>query len=194
MRFSLPGMAFAATAAAWSAYALPAVRPVLPPVEHADTETVTNVPFTAWERGLRAFRFDLAFTGTASNNVEMAFGTDADGDGGLSDGEVDVRAGWDCGELFIANNATDERFAETAVDGAHVFSCVCELHSSGRIVGVAFTNNGTAVFSALAVTKPAWLHSARWDVVRLVGRGENARAGERFSAKTAPFGLCFQLR
>lgn len=104
MRFSLPGMAFAATAAAWSAYALPAVRPVLPPVEHADTETVTNVPFTAWERGLRAFRFDLAFTGTASNNVEMAFGTDADGDGGLSDGEVDVRAGWDCGELFIAKS------------------------------------------------------------------------------------------
>lgn len=70
-------MAFAITAIEWSAYALPAVRPVLPPIEYADTETVTNMAFTAWERGLREFRFDLAFTGTASNNVEMAFGADA---------------------------------------------------------------------------------------------------------------------
>lgn len=194
MRFSLLGVAFAATVAAWSAYALPAVRPVLPPVEHVDTETVTNVPFTAWERGLRTFRFDLVFTGTASNNVEMAFGTDADGDGELSDGEVDVRAGWDCGELFICDNATGQRVAEAADEGANAFSCVCEMHSSGRLVGVAFTNNGSAVFPDLAAAKPTWLHSSRWDVVRLVGRGENARAGEWFSAKTAPFGLCFQLR
>ena len=124
----------------WPAYALPAVRPVLPPVVNADTETVTNVAFAAWEQGLREFRFDLAFTGTASNNVEMAFGTDADGNGELSDGEVSVLAGWDCGELFIANNATDECFTEASSPGAHVFSCVCEMRSNGRVVNVACTD------------------------------------------------------
>ena len=179
---------------AWSARALPAVRPVLPPVVHADTETVTNVPFAAWERGLRAFRFDLAFTGTPSNNVEMAFGTDADGDGALSDGEIDVRAGWDCGELFVADNATGGRFAEAAADGARAFSCVCEMRSTGRIVNVACTDNGRMVFTGLAAARPAWLHSPGWNMVRLVGRGERARSGERFSAKTTPSGLLFRLR
>ena len=202
----------------WPAYALPAVRPVLPPVVNADTETVTNVAFAAWEQGLREFRFDLEFTGTASNNVEMAFGTDADGNGELSDGEVAVLAGWDCGELFIANNATDERFTEASTENApapeasgcpsvegaspegrkgprvHVFSCVCEMRSNGRVVNVACTDNGAAVFLNLAAAKPAWLHSLDWNMVRLTGRGENVRVGERFSAKITPSGFFFRLR
>ena len=161
----------------WPAYALPAVRPVLPPVVNADTETVTNVAFAAWEQGLREFRFDLEFTGTASNNVEMAFGADADRNGELSDGEVAVLAGWDCGKLFIANNATDERFTEASTAEAHVFSCVCEMRSNGRVVNVACSNDSSAVFLALAAAKPAWLHSLEWNMVRLTGRGENVRVG-----------------
>lgn len=208
------GMVLSATAV----YALPAVRPALPTVEYADTETVTNVAFTAWEQGLKEFRFDLEFTGTASNNVEMAFGADADGNGELSDGEVAVRAGWDCGELFIANNATGERLAEASTENApapeasgcpsaegasqegrkepraHVFSCVCEMRSSGRVVNVACTDNGAAVFLDHAAAKPAWLHSLDWNMMRLTGRGENVRVVERFSAKTTPAGFLFRLR
>ena len=185
---------FAWSAIEWPAYALPAVRPVLPPVVNADTETVTNVAFTAWEQGLREFRFDLEFTGTPSNNVEMAFGTDADGNGELSDGEVAVLAGWDCGELFIANNATEERFTEASTAGAHVFSCVCEMRSNGRVVNVACSNDSSTVFLDLATAKPAWLHSLDWNMVRLTGRGENVRVGERFSAKITPSGFFFRLR
>ena len=187
-------MAFASTAIAWSVYALPAVHPVLPPVANADTETVTNVAFTAWEQGLREFRFDLEFTGTASNNVGMAFGTDADRNGELSDGEVAVLAGWDCGELFIANNATDERFTEESAAGAHVFSCVCEMRSNGRVVNVACSNDSSTVFLDLAAAKPAWLHSLDWNMVRLTGHGENVRVGERFSTKITPSGFFFRLR
>ena len=185
---------FAWSAIEWPAYALPAVRPVLPPVVNADTETVTNVAFAAWEQGLREFRFDLEFTGSASNNVEMVFGTDADGNGELSDGEVSVLAGWDCGELFIANNATDECFTEASSPGAHVFSCVCEMRSNGRVVNVACSNDSSTVFLDLAAAKPAWLHSLDWNMVRLTGRGENVRVGERFSAKITPSGFFFRLR
>lgn len=180
--------------AAIGVYAAPAARPVLPVVEHVDTETVTNAAFTAWEQGLKEFRFDLAFVGTASNNVEMAFGTDADGNGELSDGEIDVVAGWDCGEWFILNNATDERVAEAAVEGTQAFSCVFEMRSTGRIVSSAYTNNGEVVFAELAASKPSWLYSADWNMVRLVGRGENVRAGERFSAKITSSGFIFRLR
>ena len=63
-------------AVASAAWALPPVRPELPPVEYLDTETVTNVPFTAWQDHLRYFTFKLAFNATPSNNVEMAFGMD----------------------------------------------------------------------------------------------------------------------
>ncbi len=195
MRVKLQEIAAIAIAAmANVAYALPAVRSALPPVEYIDTETVTNVAFTAWEQGLKEFRFDLEFIGTASNNVEMAFGTDADGNGRLSDGEVDVVAGWDCGEWFILSNVTDERVTEAATSaGAQAFSCVFEMRSSGRIVNAAYTNNGEVVFAELAASKSSWLYSVGWNMVRLVGRGENVRSGERFSAKITPCGFAVRL-
>ncbi len=185
---------FTVAAVAWSVFAHPAVRPVLPLVNHVDTETVTNVPFVAWERRLREFRFDLEFFGTASNNVEMAFGTDVNGDGVLSDGEVDIVTGWDCGEMFISNNAADERMIETSADGTNVFSCVCEMRPDGRIVNIACTNNGTSVFLDLFSAKPSWFYSSDWNMVRLLGRGENVRSGERFSVKTTPSGFLFRFR
>ena len=181
-------------AIAWSAFATPAIQPVLPQVEHADTETVTNVPFAAWGQRRGEFRFALEFVGTVSNGVEMAFGTDADGDGELSEGEVDLLAGWDCGVLFIADNAMDERVTETAADGVHVFSCVCELRSGGRIANVACTDNGSAVFPDPVAAKSAWLHASDWNMVRLVGRGENERSGESFLVQATPSGFLFRFR
>ena len=194
MSFSPIGMVFAATAITWSAYALPATQPVLPPVEHADTETVTNVPFAAWGQRRGEFKFTLEFLGTVSNGVEMAFGVDADGDGELSDGEVELLAGWDCGALFIADNAMEERAMEAVVDGAHVFSCICEMRSGGRIASVACTDNGSAVFPDPVAAKSAWLHASAWNMVRLAGRGENVRTGEYFLVQTTPSGFLFRFR
>ena len=82
------------------------IRPVLPPVEYPDTEVVTNVAVLA--QGSCEYAFELAFLGTASNNVEIAFGTDADGDGALSLDEIGLSVGWNCGEWFVMNAATGE--------------------------------------------------------------------------------------
>lgn len=180
--------------AATGVCAAPAAKPVLPPVEYIDTETVTNMTFTAWERGLKEFRFDLEFAGSLSNNVEMAFGTDADGNGMLADDEVSVVAGWDCGELFIEDNSTGERVTSTAAAGAHHFSCLFELQSNGRIVSASYFDNGSPAFSALAAAKPSWLYSLDWNMVRMAGRGENVRSGERFSAKITHQGFAIRLR
>ena len=106
-------------------FALPPVRPVLPPVEYLDTETVTNVPFSAWQEHLRHFTFKLAFNATPSNNVEMAFGTDgATGttgvspveDGTLSPDECDLVVGWDCGAWFVEKGTTGERVTAAPTD------------------------------------------------------------------------------
>jgi hypothetical protein len=50
------------------------------------------------------------------------------------------------------------------------------------------------VFHDLAAESPSWLHSTNWNMVRLVGRGENVRTGERFLVKMKTAGFSFRLR
>ena len=201
-----------------SALGLPPVRPVLPPVEHLDTETVTNVPFTAYQPHLRHFIVKLAFNATPSNNVEMSFGTDGSTgttgilpvgngstgttgvppveDGALSPDECDLVVGWDCGAWFVEDGATGERVtAAPAGDfGAHELVVRVRLRRGGAIDDVRFLDNGAEVFSELVASKPSWLHASGWNRLRLVGRGENVRAGERFFAQVTPDGTSVRMR
>ena len=55
--------------------------PSLPPSPHADTEAVTNVAFGTGVAGDNVFALSLALDASPSNNVEAAFGCDADGNG-----------------------------------------------------------------------------------------------------------------
>ena len=199
-------------------FALPPVRPVLPPVEYLDTETITNVPFTAWQKHLRRVTVKLAFNATLSNNVEMAFGTDGNTgttgvppvggggtgttgilpveDGALSPGECDLTVGWDCGAWFVENVATGERItaAPTGGYGAHELVIRVRLGRTGAIDDVHFLDNGAEVFAGLAASKPPWLHASGWNHLRLIGRGENVRAGERFFVQITPDGTSVRMR
>ena len=186
-------------------FALPPVRPVLPSVEYLDTETVTNVPFTAWQDHLRHFTFNLAFNATPSNNVEMAFGTDGSTgttgilpveDGALSPDECGLMVGWDCGAWFVEDGATGERVTAAPAGGcgAHEFVVHVRLARGGVIGDVRFLDNGTEVFTGLAASKPPWLHASGWNRLRLVGRGDNVRAGERFFAQVTPDGTSVRMR
>ena len=205
-------------AVASAAWALPPVRPELPPVEYLDTETVTNVPFTAWQDHLRYFTFKLAFNATPSNNVEMAFGMDGSTgttgilpvgngsigttgvppveDGALSSDECDLVVGWDCGAWFVEDCATGERVtaAPTGGYGAHELVVRVRLRRGGAIDNVCFLDNGAEVFAELAAAKPPWLHASGWNRLRLIGRGENVRAGERFFAQVMPDGTSVRMR
>ena len=60
----------------------------LPPVEKADAEVVTNVPLPALSRRAGRFAFSLGCHATPTNNVEIAFGADADEDGVLAPRET----------------------------------------------------------------------------------------------------------
>ena len=64
------------------------VLPALPDAAYADTEVTTNVPFNVARSDAREFGVSMAFTGTASNCVQIAFGRDADCDGELSPEET----------------------------------------------------------------------------------------------------------
>ena len=185
------------------AFALPPVRPTLPPVEHLDTETVTNMPFTAWQRNLRDFTVSLSFVATPSNNVEIAFGTDTGttgvspvGDGELSPDECDLIVGWDCGSWFVEDVETGERFtaAPTGGFGAHDFTLRVRLRHNGAIESTRFLDNGTELFAEMAAAKPAWLHAPEWNRIRAVCRVENVRVGENFSARITPDGGTLIMR
>lgn len=73
----------------------------LPSPQYIDTEVVTNMPICVWQEGICKFVYTLFFNATPSNNVEMAFGRDADKDGLLSEDEIGMIVGWDCGEWFL---------------------------------------------------------------------------------------------
>ena len=199
-------------------FALPPVQPTLPPVAYLDTETVTNVPFTAWQQHLRYFTFKLAFNATPSNNVEMAFGTDRSTgttgilpvgngntgttgilpveDGVLSPDERDLVVGWDCGAWFVENGATGERLTAAPAGGCgvHELAVRVRIDHQGTVDDVRFLDNGTEVFAELAASKPPWLHLPWWNRLRLVGRGENVSAGERFFVQIMPQGTSVKLR
>ena len=67
----------------------------------ADTESSINVAVTNWPSLGRHIYLTLSAAATPSNNVQIAFGKDADADGDLAPEETMLCIGVDCGEPFI---------------------------------------------------------------------------------------------
>lgn len=155
---------------ALSAFALPPVHPVLPPVTYIDTETVTNVPFTAWQEHAGKFKFSLTCRTTATNNVQFAFGRDVDDDGILSLEESDLVVGWDCGKWFVQGGYDAERI-ETTVgmgDGQTLAWTVRLSPRTAVPVSVTATVDGTPVFGNVDA---GIFYNKNWNMFRLTGRG-----------------------
>ena len=168
------------------------IRPMLPPVDHPDTEVMTNMAVSA--QGSREYSFGLTFSGTASNNVEIAFGSDADSNGALSIDEIGLYAGWDCGEWFVMNAATGERVSVSAAEGAHSLVGMIRLRTGGRVREIAFRDGAAALFPTLQGAARTWAFPADWNMVRLVGRGENIRSGEHFHVTATSHGIALRLK
>ena len=155
---------------ALSAFALPPVHPVLPPVTYIDTEAATNVPFTAWQEHVGKFKFSLTCRTTATNNVQFAFGRDADDDGILSLEESDLVVGWDCGKWFVQGGYDAERI-ETAVgtgDGQTLAWTVRLSPRTATPVSVTAAVDGTPVFGGVDA---GMFYRKNWNMFRLTGRG-----------------------
>ena len=72
----------------------------LPPSEFADTEVSTNIAFAVERPAMTRIEFTVALDATPTNNVEVAIGTDANGDGNLAVEEAACTFGYDCGRWF----------------------------------------------------------------------------------------------
>ena len=72
----------------------------LPSAEFADSEVSTNIAFAVERPAMTRIEFTVALDATPTNNVEVAIGTDENGDGNLSVEESAYAFGYDCGTWF----------------------------------------------------------------------------------------------
>ena len=87
----------------------------LPPSGYADTEVSTNFHYGVTLTNVTRMAFVIELEATPTNNVEVAIGTDGDGDGNLAAEEAAYTFGYDCGTWFC--RARDENKVEaTAVN------------------------------------------------------------------------------
>lgn len=170
----------------------------LPPLSapaFADSEVSVCRPLGLAQPGVRGLDVALSLAGTPSNNVEIAFGRDADGDGELAFEETGVRFGWDCGRRFVERVRTGERFEETAddVDGTvRTLRWVCAVRRRA-LRGLCASDGDTRVFPSLAEAPPGWVYDPDWDTMRLTARGVHP-LDARFDVEVTATGLAVFLR
>lgn len=164
-----------------AAYAVTAPMPSSSP--YADTEAVTNVAFSAGAAGDNVFTLALELDATPSNNVEVAFGRDANGNGALDDSEAAFAVGWDCGEWF---------FRDITVDVADSCAGSCgrkKLEWDIRLDPSLFPKTLRAHVDGGVLPFPmtATLYDPSWDMARVTARGfVNAEAVLKFGATKEP--------
>ncbi len=180
--------------AALSAHAATS-RMSLPPREHADTEVVTNVPFSAAMDRTGDFNFSLSFNGTPSNNVEMAFGVDSDADGVLSVAETEMAVVWDCGEWKVCRGFDEIvlRTPDPMTNDCRSLTWKSRIDKRGVPSRVEIADGGQPLFAEVSDAKSPWTYSRRWNMMRLVGRGVDV-LDDRFEVVVNPEGLAVILR
>ena len=102
--------------------------PALPGATFADTEVSTNFTFGVGAVANRRLVFTLELQASPSNNVEVAIGCDANGDGHISLDESGLTVGYDCGEWFV-RSAEKEAVTSEAVSDAGTFRRIYEVRS-----------------------------------------------------------------
>ena len=180
---------------AWGRAVVPAA---LPPAVHADTETVTNVPFATALDVAGRLSFDLVCRATPSNNVEVAFGTDANGDGVLELEETDRVVGWDCGSWFTrkgADGACQMENGEWKIENGvepevRTLSWRVRVRTDGTPFRLEATAAGSPAFADLPLEST---YSPSWNLLRLTGRGLDASL-EAFTVSVTPDGTTFIMR
>lgn len=165
----------------------------------ADTETTTNCPFAAADPEVRHLELAIDLFATPSNNVELAFGRDADTDGVLALGEIALAVGWDAGAWFVREGLATgshelSHWSVPAVTpvSEKEFRFSLDLRVDGP-KGIVATENGLPLTWNLPVTLPDWMFNPAWNMVRLAVRGADA-PDERIRAKAKVDGTALIVR
>ena len=162
----------------------------LPAWEFADTEVSTNVPFAFPQANVKHFFLSMELAGTPSNNVQVAFGRDANTNGVLEVEESGFAIGWDCGRWKVKEGMEEEgrgmrewTAAEVTMNRVKVLDVdLCVANAKGR--RIVSTENGVLLEWGEDRKLPRTMYDNSWDTLRLTVRGidqtdESLRAAVR---------------
>ena len=184
VRAYAPGMGrilfpLAAALSVLSASARQITIPTQPVSQYADTEVATNVVVQSSRTDVREVKLHIQFEGTPTNDLEVAFGRDANANGILDISEIETVYGWRGGRYFIENvRGWDRIETEAATNGVGGFFDV-QLKNDRDFVPARFaaTCGGSAAFVDFAANPPAWLFRREWNMMRVVRRGAGVPSG-----------------
>ena len=171
-----------ATALLLLPFAAVGARVAVAPMEvspYLDTEVSTNVAINTWRSDARQIELKLQLEGTPTNNLEVAFGRDANRNGVLDMCEVDTVYGWRGGRYFVENVRGWERFESESASG-QCGVCSFRIRNDRDVTprGFSAVCDGAAVFAELAsAPPPAWLYRREWDCMRVTRRGVGTPSG-----------------
>lgn len=147
---------------------------------HSGWETSQDVPLPPRQTETRVFKAEICFTATASNNVQMAFGSDVDKDGKLPAEETSATVGWDRGAWLILSGDLLQKFTCIPQDAStstnRTLRMSVRLSSDGTPLSLSFKdgNGNPLVFEGLEGI-PSWISPKLWDMAALTARGWDVR-------------------
>ena len=142
--------------------------------------------------GRSSFEIAISLQASASNNLEVAFGCDADSDGELSAEEQSLTVGWDSGSWFLRDDATGELTSVPRADGQRRLDFRVMIDSELRPCGL-IARDGGVVFAYDARSMPSSAFDPDWNLVRVTARGFR-NPMERLSVGFAPAGFSVHLK
>ena len=138
---------------------------------YADTEVSTNFPLRLARNPAEDLKFSLELLSCESNNVEVAFGLDANTNGVLDVSERGLSVGWNCGEWFVRSLGEEPILCAAATTNEEK-RLEFAMHISGfRAKRLVASENDVPLVWEMEGTLPTWIFDPRWNMVRLMVRG-----------------------
>ena len=164
----------------------------MPQWTFADTEVSTNCPLSMCKRPVENVSFSLECLGLASNNVEVAFGRDANTNGVLEICERGLSLGWDCGEWRLRSHVAEFTCQPATTNVAKRLDFF--MHVDGFFPrSMRCHENGVALDWGFPSALPSWVFDPGWDTLRLSVRGIDGCC-ESFNASVKVEGSVISLR
>jgi len=141
-----------------------------------DTEVYTNIVIKASQNELRKIDVDMQFIGSPTNNVQIAFGHDADGDGDLADEEAQLTFGWKSGRRFLSLPFEEYRIADEVAAqqaGSHRLHVVAQFNGMQRPVSFSLRDNASACLTNFVAQAHDWSGVGSWNICKVTRRGVN---------------------
>lgn len=158
----------------------------LPSPEVADTEVSRDISMGSWNTKQKV-SIELTFNATPTNNVEVTFGVDTNGDKELDITETRMILGWECGRWFLQDAPVCENyFVESFTGERKTLSYTMLVNEEGTPTSIRISDGDTPIFTGITKPRPPqWLHVQDWNRMRLTARGVDAQHEHFFFEATA---------